>query len=361
MQTEQDLERLVHAYTAPLLRYCTALLGSEAEAQDAVQSTFIKAWLRRSTLRGGGQDNERAWLYRIAYRTALDMLRAARRAEQRALAQPPGPAPAGPPASAPNCGKRWTPCPPLDRALVLERVLEGMDYAALAKVHRRPEAYLRTPLPTAPNAVWPTCYERREPTMTPDRDELLLQKTLQEGLHPADRDLWPAVAEALPGAARRQRRRARALRVAVCLCVPVLLAAGALLGRAEFTNLRENPRPSFAPENNTGYAIRYDQTAYELPEELNRSLLESANGEADGGFSWYISTIGSQTPPLQSPGTHGYDSWLEMTADTGLPLVQSELPGQRGLYRHRHPVPSYRLDPDRRHVQRRSSGLLAGT
>lgn len=161
--------------------------------------------------------------------------------------------------------------------------------------------------------------------MTPDRDELFLQKTLQEGLHPADRDLWPAVAEALPGAARRQRRRARALRVAVCLCVPVLLAAGALLGRAQFTNLRENPRPSFAPENNTGYAIRYDQTAYALPEELNRSLLEAANGEADGGFSWYISTIGSQTPPLQSPGTHGYDSWLEMTADTGLPLVQSEL------------------------------------
>lgn len=161
--------------------------------------------------------------------------------------------------------------------------------------------------------------------MTPDRDELFLQKTLQEGLHPADRDLWPAVAEALPGAARCQRRRTRALRVAVCLCVPVLVAAGALLGRAEFTNLREDPRPSFAPENNTGYAIRYDLTAYALPEELNRSLLEAADGEANGGFSWYISTIGSQTPPLQSPGTHGYDSWLEMTADTGLPLVQSEL------------------------------------
>ncbi|PWM55581.1 MAG: hypothetical protein DBX91_15850 [Subdoligranulum variabile] len=121
MQTEHDLERLVHAYTAPLLRYCTAMLGSEADAQDAVQAAFIKAWLRRGTLRGDGQDNERAWLYRIAYRTALDMLRTARRAEQRALAQPP-----------------------LDRALVLERVLEGMDYAALAKIHRRPEAYLRT-------------------------------------------------------------------------------------------------------------------------------------------------------------------------------------------------------------------------
>lgn len=122
MQTEQDLEKLVHTYTAPLLRYCTAMLGSEADAQDAVQTTFVKAWLRRSTLRGGGQDNERAWLYRIAYRTALDMLRTAKRAEQR---KPPEPAPP-------------------DRALVLERVLDGMDYAALAKIHHRPESYLRT-------------------------------------------------------------------------------------------------------------------------------------------------------------------------------------------------------------------------
>ena len=80
MQTEQDLEKLVHAHTAALLRYCTGLLGCEADAQDAVQKTFIKAWQQRRTLRGDGTDNERAWLYRIAYRTALDMLRAARRA-----------------------------------------------------------------------------------------------------------------------------------------------------------------------------------------------------------------------------------------------------------------------------------------
>lgn len=143
MQTEHDLERLVHAYTAPLLRYCTAMLGSEADAQDAVQAAFIKAWLRRGTLRGDGQDNERAWLYRIAYRTALDMLRTARRAEQRALAQPPEPPPPDPGLRA-ELREALGALPPLDRALVLERVLEGMDYAALAKIHRRPEAYLRT-------------------------------------------------------------------------------------------------------------------------------------------------------------------------------------------------------------------------
>ena len=80
MQNEQDLEKLVHAHTAALLRYCTGLLGCEADAQDAVQKTFIKAWQQRHTLRHDGTDNERAWLYRIAYRTSLDMLRAIKRA-----------------------------------------------------------------------------------------------------------------------------------------------------------------------------------------------------------------------------------------------------------------------------------------
>ena len=144
MQTEQDLEKLVRAYTAPLLRYCTALLGSAQDAQDAVQTTFVKAWLHRGSLRGGGQDNERAWLYRIAYRTALDMLRAAKRAEQR---QPPPPAQELPPpdpgiTEALHAALRTL--DPLDRALVLERVLDGLDYAALARIHRRPAAYLRT-------------------------------------------------------------------------------------------------------------------------------------------------------------------------------------------------------------------------
>lgn len=124
MQTEQDLEKLVHTYTAPLLRYCTAMLGSEADAQDAVQTTFVKAWLRRDNLRGDGQDNERAWLYRIAYRTALDMLRSAKRAEQR---QPPEPPPPDPGISE-ELRAALNTLAPLDRALVLERVLDGMDY-----------------------------------------------------------------------------------------------------------------------------------------------------------------------------------------------------------------------------------------
>ena len=88
----------------------------------------------------GNHTNECAWLYRIAYRTALDMLRAARRA-----ANYPTPEPREQdPGISDELRTALAALPPLDRALVLERVLDGLDYAALARIHGRPAAYLRT-------------------------------------------------------------------------------------------------------------------------------------------------------------------------------------------------------------------------
>ena len=323
MQTEQDLEKLVRAYTPPLLRYCTALLGSEADAQDAVQTTFVKAWLHRHRLRGGGQDNERAWLYRIAYRTALDMLRAARRASS---ARHPNRLRRPTPASAKVCGmpwarwSRWTgrwcwsgcwtawTTPPWRRSITGRRVTCA-------------------PATTGPKENWPHFWKRRDFAMTPDRDETLLRRALQEGLHPAETDLWPAVAQALPAGEKRQKRRTRALRLAVCIGAPLLLAAGALLGRVQFTNLRTTPRPSFAPENNTGYAIQYDQTAYELPDKLMDSLMAHYNDEwdADGVPPMHTSCGGRNLPPKYGPGGRGYDSWADLTEATGLPLLRNDL------------------------------------
>ena len=78
--------RLVAPYRRELQMHCYRLLGSVADAEDALQETLMAAW------RGVGGFEERAsirtWLYRIATRRCLNMRRAARR---RPAAEPPAP------------------------------------------------------------------------------------------------------------------------------------------------------------------------------------------------------------------------------------------------------------------------------
>jgi RNA polymerase sigma-70 factor (ECF subfamily) len=52
-------------------------LRSREEAEDAVTVTFAKAWRAREAFRGNASG--KAWLYQIATRVALDILRRRRR------------------------------------------------------------------------------------------------------------------------------------------------------------------------------------------------------------------------------------------------------------------------------------------
>ena len=129
-----------------------------------------------------------------------------------------------------------------------------------------------------------------------DREEAYLHEKLTGGLHPAGVDLWPAVAEHLPDAPPARHPR---WQLAICLAAPLLIAAGVLAGTAEFTNLRENPRPSFAPEANTGYAIKYERQYFALDEDLLAGMVANHNGEmSDDG--WLPMNGGSTLGNLQS-------------------------------------------------------------
>ena len=69
-----DLERRLAAHRREVHVHCYRMLGSFDEAEDAVQDTYLKAWRAIGTFEG--DHGFRAWLYRIATNTCLDMIRA---------------------------------------------------------------------------------------------------------------------------------------------------------------------------------------------------------------------------------------------------------------------------------------------
>ncbi len=141
LKTESDLELLVRRYQEPLLRYCTGILGNREDAEDAVQSAFIKAWKKRTSLKN--RDSLKSWLYRIAYCCAVDILRTRKETEEISDM----------PAGEMNAERETgiseetetvlDSLSVLDRAIVEERILEEMPYKEMARIHHLPAATLR--------------------------------------------------------------------------------------------------------------------------------------------------------------------------------------------------------------------------
>jgi RNA polymerase sigma factor (sigma-70 family) len=73
---ERPFRALYERYHGPLYRYCYSLVRNEADAQDALQSTFTRALV---ALREGRRNAPlRPWLYRIAHNESISLLRARR-------------------------------------------------------------------------------------------------------------------------------------------------------------------------------------------------------------------------------------------------------------------------------------------
>ena len=65
-------EELVRRYQTSIYRVALRMLGSRADAQDAVQETFVRAW--RALPRFRHDSVISTWLYRIVTRRALDKI-----------------------------------------------------------------------------------------------------------------------------------------------------------------------------------------------------------------------------------------------------------------------------------------------
>jgi RNA polymerase sigma factor (sigma-70 family) len=73
---ERAFEAIVVRYRRGLLAYCRRLGLPDARAEDALQQTFLKAWI---AIEGGAQVRALSpWLYRIAHNAAVNVIRGSR-------------------------------------------------------------------------------------------------------------------------------------------------------------------------------------------------------------------------------------------------------------------------------------------
>lgn len=68
-----DIEKTIERYGDMLYRMCFIMLRNEADAEDAVQETMIKYFLKSPVFKD--HEHEKAWLLRVAANRCRDLLR----------------------------------------------------------------------------------------------------------------------------------------------------------------------------------------------------------------------------------------------------------------------------------------------
>lgn len=117
-------EHMVRTYAPRLLAVLSRMLSNSADAQEALQETFLQAF--KSIHRFEGQSLLSTWLHRIAVNTALMKLRSKRRRPEKKISEL---LPTYESGFRPDVGPVWreTPSDELERAEMRQLVLTSID------------------------------------------------------------------------------------------------------------------------------------------------------------------------------------------------------------------------------------------
>ncbi len=129
-------EVLVRRHQGGVYRVALRLLGCDADAEDATQETFVRAW--RGLARFRGESAVSTWLYRIVTNRSLNVIAARRPAESLDLDLP---SVGSDPAEIAEQRERFAAVarhvaslPPEQRVALVLRDFEGLSYEEVAAV-----------------------------------------------------------------------------------------------------------------------------------------------------------------------------------------------------------------------------------
>ena len=125
---EAAFDLLVARYGGRLLSVARRLLGSRADAEDAVQRAFLQCYLGAGTYRSEWAVS--TWLYRILTNVCMDELR--RRKSRSGELEPP--ARPDPPGEYLDLRRAFGRVPTEARVLLALRYVNGLSYGELAKI-----------------------------------------------------------------------------------------------------------------------------------------------------------------------------------------------------------------------------------
>lgn len=136
---EEAFETLVHRYAPALLRLATRLLGSRAEAEDAVQEGLVSAWRKLPEFRQ--QASFQTWIFRIVSNRCLNILRSRRPvADLDSISEPAAPEHLVSPersaesnAAAKALFEALTTLSPEQRVCWVLREMDGLSYEEIAE------------------------------------------------------------------------------------------------------------------------------------------------------------------------------------------------------------------------------------
>lgn len=135
MTMQEPFERAVQRHGATVLRVCRAVLGPDADADDAWSETFVsalKAWPELDE-----HTNVEAWLVRVAGRKAIDITRARARGAVPSDQVPEQRSPLGNPGEATADDDIWhavAALPERQRLAVAYHYLGGLSHGETAQI-----------------------------------------------------------------------------------------------------------------------------------------------------------------------------------------------------------------------------------